>query len=297
MSALYISLGFDCDRPRGTFVSTAEGSLLAEKKLESINIVTSQLNELNVSRTFFICGMFLEAMCNKFGDTKMVTAFDSNNRLVEIGDHSYSHRVLKIIPTRPDKLPLETPEIEREFDINTQLFTRIFRKDIGHRGYRAPLGHFEGLKNNPEIYTLLHRIGVSYVSSDLRDENNSLCPELLLPNKKPRQPYLYPNGLLEIPSIGWQDTVFSGTTKTQLFKMPPSGYSSIILYFEDLFTRAKTLTSNFGINYFLPLVLHPYDISIYNTNGSFLYDLVRIAKSNNGEFIKYEDIKMMMGNI
>ena len=62
----------------------------------------------------------------------------------------------------------------------------------------------------------LHRLNIPYVSSDLRDENNSLHPKLVTNEGVLRQPYRYKNGLLEIPSVGWQDTVFSGTSATPL---------------------------------------------------------------------------------
>lgn len=273
------------------FIDSPEGSRIAERKLKSIQAITYQLNQLNIKRTFFICGMFLESMCTKFGDTKLASAFDSDNSLVEIGDHTYSHQVLKNISTRPDKVPIDISEIEREFNINSLLFKRVFEREMGHRGYRAPLGYFEGLKSNPEIVSTLQDIGVSYVSSDLRDERDSICPELLLASGKPRQPYQYSKGLLEIPSAGWQDTVFSGTTKTELFKTPPSDYPSIIMYYRDLFTQAQKIASDFDISYFLALVFHPYDVSIYNNEGGFFFELAKISQEIGGEFISYEEIK------
>jgi hypothetical protein len=232
-------------------------------------------------------------MCKKFGDRSVASIFDSDNPLVEIGDHTYSHQVLKHIPTRPDKIPMGIYEIQEEYKSNTILFKRVFGRDLSCRGYRTPLGYFEGLRNSPKITEILQDLGVAYVSSDLRDEKDSVCPNLLIPAGKPRQPYYYVNGLLEIPSSGWQDTAFSGTTKTQLFKKPPTDYESIILYYQELFTQARQLALDFQIDFFLNLVLHPYDVSIYDKSGTFFSDLVRISNDLGGIFVRYEDVKSM----
>ena len=58
------------------------------------------------------------------------------------------------------------------------------------------LGHKEGLKGEFKLLDIFKRLGVKYVSSDLRDVNNSLHPKLVTEDGKIRQPYRYENGML-----------------------------------------------------------------------------------------------------
>ena len=67
---LVVMLGFDCDRPRGNFIFSKEGTIMAERKFESINKISNSLKKLKIPRTFFICGEFLESMSKKFGHQK-----------------------------------------------------------------------------------------------------------------------------------------------------------------------------------------------------------------------------------
>ena len=99
-------LGFDCDRPRGKFIKTLEGMKMATRKLNSLQNIAHTLEELKIPRTYFVCGQFLESMTTVFGKEEMKKSFCVNSPYVEIGDHSYSHSVVKKISTRPDKIPI-----------------------------------------------------------------------------------------------------------------------------------------------------------------------------------------------
>ena len=173
---------------------------------------------------------------------------------------------------------------------NTDIFKNIFGLNIPNRSYRTPLGHADGLKDNEKLQEKLKKIGVKYVSSDLRDADDGLNPPLLNKDNTPRQPYYYKNGLLEIPSIGWQDTVFSKTSKTPTKEKPPETYEEIINYYKELFQKAISISEENNKEHFLGLVLHPYDNSFYNQNNRFFYDLNDIIKNINAEFCKYEDV-------
>ena len=83
----------------------------------------------------------------------------------------------------------------------------------------------------------------------------------------------YENGLLEIPSIGWQDTAFSQNSSTDLYEIPPTTYSDIIEYYQNLFLEAKQLSEKLNRDIFLGLVMHPYDVSFYDLNNSLFLDL------------------------
>ena len=128
------------------------------------------------------------------------------------------------------------------------------------------------------------------MSSDLRDEKDGLNPKLENKNGIMREPYFYHNGLLEIPSSGWQDTVFSKTSKTPILEKIPENYKEIIEYYKQLFHKANEIANKNKKIYFLGLVLHPYDNSFYNENDKFFHDIFKIVKNMNAEFLKYEDV-------
>jgi hypothetical protein len=282
---LKIMLGFDCDRPRGSFINTPDGLKMANRKLMSLQNITETLNSLNIPRTFFICGQFLESMSNIFGVPCIRECFDIRNPLIEIADHTYSHNVLAPIKTRPDKTPIPIEQVIQEYHFNTNLLKDILDFNISERGYRTPLGHFGGLSNEKLLDAFLE-LKIRYVSSDLRDTNESINPPVCF-NGRPRQPYYYRNGLLEIPSTGWHDTAFSGTSKTPYFVTPPKTYSEIIAYYRALFIEAYQYSQN-GKDFFLGLVLHPYDVSFYNEGNRFFYDIFDIATSISATFCRYD---------
>ena len=287
---LVVMLGFDCDRPRGDYINTEIGAMMANQKMNSIQKISKDLENLKIPRTFFIAGQFLESMSKKYGNKLMKNIFKINNDLVEIGDHTYSHNIIKSISSRPDKNPSSLSKIQEEYNTNTQLFQDILNLKIPFRGFRTPLGHFNGLQNNKELQKLFKELKVKYISSDLRDEKESLNPPLKKSDGTLRQPYYYENGLLEIPTMGWQDTVFSNTTKTPLYEKPPTSYNEIILYYQKLFNTAKNICIEENTPYFLGLTLHPYDNSIYNKNGNFFDDIYKIVRKCEGIFSTYEDV-------
>ena len=85
----------DCDRARGEFINSKEGTSMAERKINSIEKISSQLHKLDLPRTFSICGSFLESMSLKFGKERMADAFNVKDDNVEIADHGYSHNIVK----------------------------------------------------------------------------------------------------------------------------------------------------------------------------------------------------------
>ena len=120
-------IGMDCDRPRGEFINSKEGTSMAERKINSIEKISSQLHKLDLPRTFSICGSFLESMSLKFGKERMADAFNVKDDNVEIADHSYSHNIVKPIKNRPDKIPLTSNQVIEEYHRNTKIFKPIFK--------------------------------------------------------------------------------------------------------------------------------------------------------------------------
>ncbi|MEX2595552.1 MAG: formyltransferase family protein [Salibacteraceae bacterium] len=287
---LYVLLGFDCDRPRGIYAFSEEGQKVARRKFNSLNAVKEDLDQLGIDRSYFISGQFLESMTTLFGREEMISVFISAKCNVELGDHTYHHDILKPLPTRPDKIALTAQQLKKEIRLNTQTFEKILGDGIKSRGLRSPLGYFEGMKGQYKSIDVMKREGMRYISTDLRDENHSLHPKLFDNSGKPRQPYRYENGLLEIPAIGWQDTVFSGLSTTPLFEEHPKSFEEIIVYFEQLFNDAQKIVQSNKRDFFLGLTLHPLDNSYYNENRQFFPAIKNLLQKLEGDFLTYGEV-------
>lgn len=290
MGKMSVLLGFDCDRPRGDFIWTSEGSQMAEIKMFSLEQISRILNSLEIPRTYFVCGQFLESMTDKFGQARIQQVFLSRESLSEIADHTYTHNVLKFIPTRADKQPIPPEVVSQEYQINTKVFKRILGKDIPQRGLRAPCGHYKGLLGEELLLDSLYKEGVLYLSTDCRDRNHSLNPSLTREDGTPRQPYYYSNGLLEIPTHGWQDTVFGGKTSTPVFEKYPQNYETMLQYYRHLFLQAKNIAVEHNQNFFLGLSLHPYNIGLYNPSYTLFHALHSLATELGLTFCKYNEV-------
>ncbi len=291
-----VMLGFDCDRPRNSLIVSQKGNEMAERKIKSIKLISKELEKLKIPRTFFICGHFLESMDYKYGSKLLQDSFDVKSNFVEIADHSYSHNVVKKIESRPDKIPLSPSQLKEEYQKNTSIFEEILKIEIPKRGFRTPLGHYCGLNGENSLLDKIVNAEITYISSDLRGPGDSLYADLKYPDGQLRQPYRYENGLLEIPSIGWQDTIFSQPEYISKFhKIPedtPSSYEEIMEYYRELIKKAYEISLEQNRDYFLGLCLHPYDTSFYNKDEKFFSDLNSILKETDSTFCKYNDVKL-----
>ena len=290
-----VMLGFDCDRPRNSLIVSEKGLEMAEKKINSIELISKDLEKLKVPRTFFICGHFLESMNYKYGSEKLQNSFCVQSELVEIADHTYSHNVVKKIESRPDKIPLTPNQLKVEYENNSSIFEEILKINVPKRGFRTPLGHYRGLNGEFSLLDKMIDAGMTYISSDLRGPDDSLFADLKYSDGTLRQPYRYENGLLEIPSIGWQDTVFAQPEYISKFhKLPddvPSSYEEILEYYEKLIQDAYEIALKNDRDFFLPLCLHPYDTSFYNKDERFFSDLYSIVKNFQATFCTYDDVR------
>ena len=288
-----VMLGFDCDRPRDALIVSKKGEEMARKKLTAIQNISRILSSLSIPRTFFLCGHWLQSMVYRFDKDIIKTALDPNNQLVEIADHSYSHNVVRHISNRPDKIPLTPKQVSDEFSRNSIIFEEnLDIKNIN--GFRTPLGHFNGLQGKFELLDNIVKAGMNYISSDLRGRNESLFAPLQDNEGRIRQPYRYENGLLEIPSIGWQDVVFSQREYIEKFeKLPedlPQDYEGILNYYKELLKDAKKIIKDTKRDFFMGLCLHPYDCSFYYEDGNLFKDLQQIVKEIGGTFCSYNDV-------
>lgn len=274
----FVALGFDCDVPRGAdYVKTDVGKQELAKTLDGLRLIREGCRD--VPLTYFICGSFLETMVSCMGLENTRGLFLSE---AEIGNHSWSHSVVAPVKLRSDKKPLTPEETESELKR-----TNLYLKDVfGGKvlGFRTPLGHSSGLKAFPEVVNVIKKTGFRYVSSDLRSEEGTLNPPLR-DRDIARQPYYYFNGLLEIPSHGWQDTAFSGKSKTPSITCPPRTPEEIFVYYRRIIERAALL----GNGFFLCFVMHPFALADYARNG-FFDTIKKIVLDLDGNFVKYGGI-------
>jgi peptidoglycan/xylan/chitin deacetylase (PgdA/CDA1 family) len=286
MMSLFVSLGFDCDVPRGiNFVNSPKGRKKLDKAISGLEFITDELERLQMPRTHFICGEFLESFIHNIGLKRTAELFKSESDLTEIGNHTWSHSVVSKIPTRPDKIPLKPNETFDELrKTNDYLCQMLGISSVN--GFRSPLGHSYGLKNSPEVLEVIKKSGFKYVSSDLRCSRGGIEPPLLNEDSSPRQPYVYFNGLIEVPSHGWHDTAFNGKSKTPFFNHPPTTYDEILRYYNDLIKMAGHLSTETGL-FCLTLVFHPIEIHQY-AEPDFFENMMQIVNNHNGRFISYE---------
>ena len=285
---LTISFGFDCDYPRGIdFIRTQEGKTKLDSTVKGLEFIRDNCNRLRIPRTYFICGQFLNSIIDSLGLVKGINLFEPNSNLVEIGNHTWDHQVIIPLKSRPDKVPMT----KEQRQVNIEKTNKLIEDSLGLEmiyGFRTPLGHPSGLHQYKEILNELKSLGFVYISSWLRDKKGSINPKLVKSYKNLRQPFYYPNRLLEIPTHGWHDTAFTRNTKTKLFSIPPHTYFEIINYYKNLFFEAGKISKTTQV-FNLALVLHPSEILTYARYDFFDY-LFEFSKELTAKFVKYIDI-------
>ncbi len=291
MGSVRLMIGLDCDRPRGSFIKTETGLQMANRKMKCLDRINKTLNQLEIPRTYFICGQFLESMVDVFGLSQIRAAFSVGSKLSEIADHTYSHNIFTMIPSRPDKQPISSEKVVEEYRRNTQLFNSILGIDITQRGLRAPLGYYLGLKNEPKLVEALWMEGVTYISSDLRNEKHSIYAGIYDENNNLRQPFLYPCGLPEIPGHGWHDTAFSQTSKTPISDPCPQNIIEIQGYYKNMISQSSEIARRLDRDVFLGLIMHPYDISLYDPELHLFTHIEQLLKEYDSFFCTYNDAR------
>ena len=167
--------------------------------------------QFDIPCTMFLTGTTMEAC----GDACQAA---DQHPLVSLGQHTYSHVLLKTIFMQPgDGKPCshtdgltfcnEGSDLETiRFDVTRaqQLFEKLFGRPC--RGLTAPWGAYRGLLDRPDILRVLDEIGLTWIRSYARDHRD--CQ----PTPFEVQPLFYKDqGLddfLEIPVQGYQDDFY-----------------------------------------------------------------------------------------
>jgi hypothetical protein len=133
-----------------------------------------------------------------------------------IGNHTYDH--INLLATRKEDLqfrfqrsPWLLPErpvldLVRE---NIDMTTKAMQSRLGIRpqGFRTPGGFHDGLRNHPEVRSLLKELGYRWVSSlypahpntDPHQEPSDEVLDAIASSQHASQPFAYPDGLIEVP--------------------------------------------------------------------------------------------------
>lgn len=274
-----ILFGFDSERPYGPHGQGEKGLADRKKNFDIIRRINTLLDQHKAGRTFFILGVYLDQSVDQLGREEVRETFQPENDLVEIGQHTYSHPVIARIPTRPDKTPV-SPENLR-FELKQAEDYILEYLGVKPRGLRTPLGYARGLRDAPEAVIVIGESGISYVSSDLRDKNSGLNAPLI-EDGQVRQPFRYANKLIEIPSHGFQDTSFTGTSRTQSTERYPQTVDEIFDHYLEILNQAdgldiheqKRLVPN---DIHIGLCMHPWAIAKYDPDLEVLTKILETA--------------------
>ena len=87
-----LSLGYDTERPYGKWAETPEGDAFREKQIAFVREMSQFLNSEHVPRTHFILGNYLDCCQRTFTQKELREIYTEDNQLMEIQQHSYSHR-------------------------------------------------------------------------------------------------------------------------------------------------------------------------------------------------------------
>ena len=283
MANVNISFGYDTERPYGDWAKTSQGAEFRIKQLEFLRRLNTLFDSYSAPRTFFILGDYLEQSEKEVGSEKLRTIFDVNNKLNDIQQHTFSHPLLKTLKELPDRKPISQEYFLEDVKKADQTIKQIL--GVTPKGLRTPIGYPEDLSDSPEIINGLRSLGLPYVSSWLRTEDFFGAPVSLQ-----RQPFLYPNALVEIPSAGWYDLLFTQEKSQQLLHKNPKTEEEIKKYYLGLLYEAKLLAEKTNKTVYIPLCLHPWAAMEYDPELNIHKFILDYCKKENIEVVSYSQI-------
>lgn len=238
MTKKYLAFGYDTERPYGALALSEEGREFRKGQIGFVRRMNAMFDEKDVPRTYFLLGNYLESCLLDFDKGCLRTIYNKENPLIEIQQHTYSHPIIRPIKGRLDK-HVFTP---KQFGMDVKMAAELINEILGVQtfGLRTPIGYHQDLSDKPQILEELRNHGIKYVSSHLRSERT-----LEGPLTKDRQPHDYNNimfpELIEIPSHGWQDVVFTKEKAKIFLEREPDGPEEIIHHYSKLFSKANDI--------------------------------------------------------
>lgn len=285
MGALRIALGYDTERPYGALSRSPRGVEFRERKLAFVQKLTGLLDAEEIPRTFFLLGDFLDHCLDHYTHEQLREIFSPHNPLNDLQQHSYSHDAFRPIPGRPDKIPVAPEAFVADVERATELTERV----LGVRtiGLRTPLGYDRDLSDGVGKIVLqgLATAGFTFVSSYLRS-TESLCS----PFTPDRQPHTYRAaghpGMVEIPTQGWQDAVFS-KEKVHVETGKDWTLAEITAHYTGLLEAAN---SNAGDSPYIALCLHPWAVMEYDSQLTMHRAMIAAGRAQNAVFVSYKQV-------
>lgn len=286
--AIKILYGFDTERPYGSMANSEDGKVEREKTFEFIPALNQLMDSYSAGRTFFILGDFLEQSLAKFGKEHLMQVFQPLNPLIEIGQHTYNHVIVAPIATRPDKTPIPQETLGRELKSTNNLLKKVFGLEKVD-GLRTPLGYAKGLEDYPVVLDEIKHAELRYVSSNLRNKDWGINAPLIEDNL-PRQPFVYFNGVIEIPSHGWQDTAFTGESKTKGTEGYPTTPEGIFGHYKGIFDEAYKLSKTTDKDVRVGMCMHPNIMRKYDENLEIIKRLLDYSSEEGFENSSYNSV-------
>jgi peptidoglycan/xylan/chitin deacetylase (PgdA/CDA1 family) len=133
-----------------------------------------------------------------------------------IGNHTYDH--INVLATQREDLQFRfqrAPWLLPDHAIidlireNIERTTKAMQSRLGilPQGFRTPGGFHDGLRNHPEVRSLLKELGYRWASSlypahpntDPNQEPSDAILDAIASAQKQSQPFTYPDGLIEVP--------------------------------------------------------------------------------------------------
>lgn len=289
MGEVLLALGYDTERPYGALAETEEGKKLRKRQLAFVRKLIETLDSEAVPRTFFILGNYLERCLDDYSCDDLKEIYDKGNSLNELQQHSYSHLVFRHIQGMEGRRVVSQGEFAEDIKRASAVLDDIL--DVKPNGIRTPVGYHHDLTDMPEIIAFLASWGFRYVSSDLRSETTFEGALIL-----ERQPHSYGHigysGMLEIPSVSWQDTVFTEYGRTKYKTWCPHNIDNaddIVRYYKKLFSQAEKMAKTESA-VFLPLCLHPWAVMEYDSKLEVHKRILNAARDHSIKIIFYGDI-------
>jgi len=291
--AVKIAFGYDDERPYGKLALTEKGKDLREKNLRFVAELIKFFIEKRIPCTFFILGQYLEYCIDEFSVRDLREIYRPENSLIDIQQHSYSHPPLKPLPEDKNR-----PVVSTGYFLNdVQQAGSVISSALGRitTGLRTPYGYASDLSDKPDLVERLSKFGFKFVSSWLRGSDGSLEAELTLA----RQPRTYADAdfpqLVEIPSHGWQDVVFTKEKARALLNREPLDSDEIATYYDNLLLRGLKLAREKSPVY-ICLCLHPWAVMEYDLKLFIHQFLVDRAKDLKIEIVSYSQIAKEVAN-
>ena len=291
MSDIILSLGYDTERPHGAFAESPSTRMAARQtrsaQLSYISRLNAQLDKMRVPRTFFMLGHFLERCLDDYTQDQLLDIFAPTNPLVDIQQHSHSHPIIRPPSKGETGEPVTAEEFGRDVGKANRVAEDILR--VRPEGLRTPRGYDTDLSDRPDVLKVLRDEGIRFVSSDLRGVDS-----IDAPLTRARQPRTYEHAgvgdIVEVPSHGWQDVIFTKEKAQQLLGTQPAGPEYIVGHYTGLLDSAAKLADSGVSPVCISLCLHPWAALEYDPALNIHTQLVDGAKDRGISIASYKSV-------